>query len=581
MTSQQDLEASAKPEDLPDNRSGGAKPHLGLSDPWLSESKGSDGYFTERRTAQAVRRATLGKWALGLFLGTAALAPHASSWLGHNGDHYYYTSTALQYAGMDYNRALRVTTDYFHYPFPANRLDLGYLYPGMAPLVYPRVVLPVLAVPGVLLLGVSGIYTAGLACGIATLAVLMTWARRRIGLAGLLALPTLLLGTGYASEFMFGIYSEAPLILAVTLMLVAFPLGKAGRPRWRAVAAAGLVPIMMMSRQAPLLPIGMVLGGWLWTWIGSHQARNVWMPFVATVVPTTAVSYWVLSVWAPYDWLPLLLSSTRSKSVHQLIGRLPPLWGESLSTDSAYIWNTDKPLLIFTLLVIVGCVLAIRAPLAGVFLGSMVSGIATFVVNGHPNQFRYLSPSLPMAGVLATLAVSMVATRLTRRAWRRPPIARAATARDPSGPTPENSDRRPFRLSHIGALRLAPIAAATSWITAAALVGVTVAAHSSAPVEGAPSLAVASSHYGRSWPLIVPSGTLICAGSDYEVWFVAPDGTRYPVSGTAMKRSFAAPSLNALMSTRRHDSSRGLLPLLRAGIELCGPKGRSYQKGRL
>ncbi len=76
---------------------------------------------------------------LGLLAGVQAFLPHRHAWVGHNGDHYYYASTALQYAGVGYEESLRVATAYFHYPYSPTQLDLGYLNPAVAPLIYPRV----------------------------------------------------------------------------------------------------------------------------------------------------------------------------------------------------------------------------------------------------------------------------------------------------------------------------------------------------------------------------------------------------------------------------------------------------------
>jgi len=493
-------------------------------------------------------------WVLGVVMAGLALAAHVSSWLGHNGDHYYYTSGALQFAGIDYNASLRATTAYFPYEHATNQLDYGYLNPGFAPLIYPRMVLGVLALPGVTLFGTWGIYTAGMACGLVALVVLLVWTYRRVSPAAALVLPTLLLGTAYATEFMFGIYSEAPLICAVTLMMVAFPLTGQRRLWWRAVAAAGLVPIMMLSRQAPLLPIGMVLGGWLWAAVAARRLRNPWLPFVTTVIPSTAVSYALIGWWAPYDVLPFLLASTKTQTVRQLLHKLPELFWTALKYDARYIWTHDKPLIGFTVLMLVGCVLAIRTPLAGVFLGSLVSGVATFVANGHYNEFRYLAPSLPMGAVLAAMAVVALVHRVRKGTWS--PQLRQST---PS--------------------RWVPVAAVGAWLAVAGLVVATVLLDQPAPVSGALQAPVSQSQLGKAWPLTVPQGTLTCAGDDYQIWFIDPAGARYAVSGTAMKRAFHPPLIQALVLKKLSHSWAATVPLLKLGVQLCGPPGRSYQGG--
>jgi hypothetical protein len=505
-------------------------------------------------TAPARARREWRWWLLGGVLAGLALAAHASSWLGHNGDHYYYTSGALQFAGMDYNASLRTTTELFPYEHATNQLDYGYLNPGFAPLIYPRTVLGILALPGIHLFGVTGIYTAGLACGLVSFVVLLVWTYRRVSPPAALVLPALLLGTAYATEFMFGIYSEAPLICAVTLMMVAFPLTGDRQLWWRALAAAGLVPIMMLSRQTPLLPIGMVMGGWLWVAVGSRRLRNPWLPYLATIVPSTAASYALISWWAPYDVVPFLLVSTKTATIRQLLHKLPELFWSALKHDAHYIWTTDKPLILFTVLMLAGCVLAIRTPLAGVFLGSLGSGVATFVANGHYNEFRYLSPSLPMGAVLAALAVVAAIHRIRG-------TARTVSLR----PSPPSSRVR--------------LGAAAAWLAAVGFVVATVLLAQPAAAARALQEPVSQTQLGRSWPLAVSQGTLTCAGDDYQIWFIDTGGTRYAVSGTAMKRAFHPRIVGELVQRRLRRNWAATVPLLKLGVQLCGPPGRSYQGG--
>jgi hypothetical protein len=493
-------------------------------------------------------------WLAAALAAVGALASHVSSWLGHNGDHYYYTSGALQYASVSYDHSLAATTTQFPYPFPTHNLDYGYLNPGVAPLIYPRTLLGILAQPGIRALGAEGIYSAGLLCGLVTFAVLLAWTYRHIGAAAALVLPTMMLGTAYATEFFLGIYSEAPLICAVTLMLVALPLGH-GERRWaRAVAAAGLVPLMALSRQAPLLPIGMVLGGWLWAAIGTRRLRNEWLPYLVTIVPVTVVSYLLVSLWAPYDALSFLLRTSNSTTTAELLHKLPGMLRVALDYDVAYIWKTDKALLGFAVLALAGLVIAIRTPLAGVFLGSLASGAVTYVANAHYNEFRYFAPSLPMAAVLAAATVVWLARRLRRR--------------------PAHIALRPTHVT-----RLVPVAAASTWLVAATVVAVTIALHQPAPGAAAPSLRVTRAQLGRAWPLTVDSGTLSCAGDDYQIWFTDPAGRRLAVSGTAMKRAFHPPLISAEMIPSRRGDWAAALPLIRAAIPLCGRPGRNYQQG--
>lgn len=524
---------------------------------------------------------------LGLVAGVAAFLPHRQAWVGHNGDHYYYASTALQYAGTGYEESLRIATSYFDYPYSATQLDLGYLNPAVAPLIYPRVVLGLLALPAVSVLGIDGIWFPGLLCGAVSLALLMLLAVRRVGRVALFAVPVLVGVTRYVPEFMFGIYQEAPVILATTLMVLTFPLGRARRTWPHAVAAAGLVPIMMLSRQVPLLPLGMALGGFLWAWVGSRRLRNPWLPFALLVPPVTVLSYWLLSAWAPYNALPFLYTKTGTSTVPGLVEALPRMWRESVGTDWTDLLATDRMMIAVTVAGVLGFVLAVRNPLAGVFVGSMISGTATELLNGQPNDFRYFAPALPVLLLLATLPLAWLIHGLPRLLGQR--------VRDWPGVTLLRAQSRPaasvvhvlpdgrMRISRPEAPGRAPtrrgplLGAAAAWLAVGGAVLATAAMHRPAPIEGAPhELVSAATAGGEPWPFTVPEGTLVCAGPDYQIWFVTPGGLRYAVSGTAMARSLWTPRALDLAPDRFEYAWPEIKPLLTEGMRLCGSH-RSYQ----
>ena len=341
--------------------------------------------------------------------------------MGHNGDHLYYASTALQYAGVGYEESLQQAAAYFDYPFSPTRLDLGYLNPVVAPLIYPRVVLGLIALPAVRAWGVAGIWLPGLLCGALSVLVLTFWAGRRAGPVAAVVLPVMVGSTWYAPEFMFGIYAESPVILATALLLVILPLGTGRRTWWHAVAAAGLVPLMMLSRQVPLQPVGIALGGYVWALAGTRRLANPWWPFVATMVPATVVSYGLVALWAPYDVLSFLYAVTRTSTPGELLGALPAMWSVSMGQDWARVLDRDLPLLVVVGTGLLGLVLACRHPIAGVFLGTLVSAATAEFLNGQPNDFRYAAPTLPVLLVLAAFAVAAAVHALVHLAGRRPP----------------------------------------------------------------------------------------------------------------------------------------------------------------
>lgn len=629
---------------------------------------------------------------VGLVLAAGLVALRPVQWFPINGDHYYYTSAALQFAGYSYDRSLELTGEYFNYVFYSGgrnpyRLDFGFLDPQIAPLIYPRVVLSLLAAPAISWLGIRGVYVPGLVLGTVCLVVLMVLARRRIGTLAMAAIAPLTFGTVYATSFLFGVYSEVPLALAAALMLVAFPLGRARRGWWAAVAAAALVPIMLLSRQAPVLPVGMVLGGWLWTWVGSRRLRNPWLPFVATVIPSTVVSYLVITAWAPYSPLWMLYRWTNTTTLPDLIRAMPAMWRKSMATDLSYTWTNDPGFYLFFALVVFGFVVARRSAMAGVLAGSLLYGVTTFALNGQPNQFRYLSPALPVMILVAAIAVTRLVAWARRRPWWVPELALpcsviaaptsglevassdplivvatdpggirvepavvpapgvvaaaaegggaevpvvAAADRDGSGatavgdaraadaadaadaaadegadapvdgsgagsgagpgaddppgatsPVPDKGNSAGLRWGRTGravwaATGWPALLAAAAWMTVAALLGATALTHETAPLRGAPRLYLHPEVWPHPWPFPETSGVLTCAGSDFQVWFIASNGRRYAVSGTAMAASLFNPRINVAFAPYE-DPLETLAPLLNAAMPLC-EHGRTFRK---
>jgi len=157
-----------------------------------------------------------------------------------------------------------------------------------------------------------------------------------------------------------------------------------------------------------------------------------------------------------------------------------------------------------------------------------------------------------MALVLAGLACTVALRRLRRLPW--------------------HAQLRPSTTS-----RLAPAGPVAAWLASATVVTATVLLNQSAPIDDAHSVRIDQASLS-AWPLTVRSGTLSCSGNDYEIWFTDDHGTRYAVSGTAMKRSFRRPTIEAVWRSDLRRSWASYIPLLRTGMHLCDPSGRTYQK---
>jgi hypothetical protein len=262
------------------------------------------------------------------------------------------------------------------------------------------------------------------------------------------------------------------------------------------------------------------------------------------------------------------------------------MWGDSLGVDWAQLVGQDPAMLVVAALGLAGLVLAGRNPVAGVFLGSMASGWATELLNGQPNAFRYLSPSLPPLLLLGALAVAWPVhllprvLGLTARAW--PGSGLIQPVRRPAPGTVHvlpDGRMRIVRAAPAGTppTRWGPVAAAAAaWVAVTAAITGAVVVHPAAPLEGAAREYLAAESFPHVWPFSALDGTLVCAGSDYQMWFVTQDGVRYALSGTAMASSLWTPRVLTLAPVRYTHGWPELRPLLTEGMRLCGA-GRVFQ----
>jgi hypothetical protein len=504
------------------------------------------------------KKRTVGLAAAALVVAALALLSHVSSWVGHNGDQVYYAATALQFHGVPYAQSLRETTSYFHYPFSYTRLNYGYLNPNAAGLLYPRFLLPLLAAPWTGLMGVRGSFVPGLVMGVLSCLVIVVLAWRRVGRAGALVLPAMLLGSALVTEYLFGIYSETPLVLLTALLLTQLPLGVT-RGRWHVLTAAALVPLILLSRQVPLLPPAMVVGGWLWAAVATRRVRNEWLPFVLATIPVTGVTYALIARWAPFPLLSYLEAVTRTSTVVGLLRKLPGLFSHAVIRDVTDALRQDRLGPVLVAVGLVGLVLAVRSPLAGVLIGSLLSGLVTIGVNGGQDDLRYMIPSLPPLALLAAVGVSWGWRRVRRRPWVPPLIAQPARMPDPET-TPTVVAGRRWR----------PVWSAAAACLALGLVVVAVLdLYGPADTSHARTAFVSAANWPGRWPLTITGGTLTCAGSDYQVWLVSRSGIRYAVSGTAMSHSLFTPRINSVRAGKNAYSWPALIPLLEAGMRLC------------
>jgi hypothetical protein len=111
----------------------------------------------------------------------------------------------------------------------------------------------------------------------------------------------------------------------------------------------------------------------------------------------------------------------------------------------------------------------------------------------------------------------------------------------------------------------------------AGLVWGTAAVHPTAPIAAAEQERLYAVSWPHLWPFTVAEGTLICAGQDYQIWFVTPEGRHYAVSGSAMAASFSQPRVLELEPPGTAYGWPEIKPMLTEGMHLCGSH-RGFQQ---
>ncbi|HET7901583.1 MAG TPA: hypothetical protein VFL59_10380 [Candidatus Nanopelagicales bacterium] len=506
--------------------------------------------------SQRAARTLAGLGAVALVvLAVALVAGHRpfAGFVGHNGDHYYYASMSLQFAGWPYEDSLREAARYFSYPLPYRLLDRGYLNPQFSPLIYPRTALPLMSVPFVRAAGgLDGLWVPGVLCGLGSLVTVAVMAWRRFGRLAAASTIALFLFSVQATEFSFGIYTEAQTILVIALLLLVLPLDHVKRSWPSVLTACLLVGSLLFIRQVVVVPLAMVALGWLHALVTRHGWRNAWLPY-SWILAAAAAVQWVSNVWAPYDPFLFLKAIFKVDSRSAVLRDIPARFWNSIVVDSHTVWTKDRALVLMVLLALVGAWKLRRTAWPAVTVGALLAGLLTTALNGTPTGFRYLSPALPSLVVLGGVGAAVLVSSLL--AALRLPVRRTRVGTSPS--------TRRRALVGLGATAAA----------CAVLVAGTIAEYQAAPLDSGTSAHVSrATAKPGTWPIVDDGGTLICAGDDAQIWFRSDDGTLYAFSGTAMARSFLTPRLMSRSAQPVAFSWTASADLLAQGIALCrGP----------
>ncbi len=459
---------------------------------------------------------------------------------GNNGDHLYYVAYSKIMNGERYRDALASTAEFFNYQRPSEVLDYEWLDVAIAPLIYPRLVLSALIAGSIKLFGIYGVWIPSLACGVITHSLWWGLLRTRLGnqKAGIVMLLISL--SPQLTELRFGIYTEAPLLLFLTLWFVY--VSKAFQPDSN-VRFINLAPLMLLTpligltRQSLLIPIV----GFLIFALNQISTQHSSAESKRLIVNMFLVLIWLficqalINKWAPYDSTVFAMVQNGVTNRLDLIMKSPENLVRIFGLESSRLLNlssTFDPIYFISVLVIpIFSVKIIGWRQSIVVLGVTSVCLVATVLNGRATGLRYLAPVIPV--FLSSIAHKKVKS----------PVA--------------SSSKR----NHIVLYLLSSLVLLVSFLSVSTL-------------RYQPSIKnwqpISSASFRTSWPLTIDSGWLGCAGHDLQVWFKSPDGKLYAVSGTALQRRFFAPSIEELSIKKRDQLISPTRLLMKYGLRLCG-----------
>jgi len=465
-----------------------------------------------------------------------------------NGDQMYYTSMMLQYSGVGYRDSLDEVAAYFSYAGDWHKAR--FLNPDIAPLVYPRTVLPLLGDIFLPLMGIKAIFVPGILCGLGTLALIGVAARRwgaTWALAPPLAIFVLSRGWSYWGT---GLFTESVLMLVVVAAFLCLPLA-GRRPSTSGFVWLGTLAIVAsLTRQAGMLVPAMCVcaaaGDVLLSRGDRRSVLRLWLPYVGCSLLAGVTSTVAISKWAPYDvlaWTRLQYpGQSTSGALVSALTELPGKVGQAY----AALFPGSIALALVLILGLAATVLLMREPLGWAILGAAAVPVATAALNGI-DVLRYLSPVCP----LFVVAQAVVLHRfLEPRSMHYRSLL-------------SHHEHQAVSTQSRAARSMVLVAIATSALVIFA--SYVVSRPSPLEVVGKAS---AATLVGQ-WPLSVPSATVLCGGSDGEVW-LRVKGIDYAFSGTALAhRDLWVPSAKDLRLPSTRPWAGQSLGLLTKTLDLC------------
>jgi|SRR5690554_124802 len=278
-------------------------------------------------------------------------------------------------------------------------------------LVKPRVVLPALAVPFVLLFGPNGLGVTTVLLTVVLVFVLYKLLSSRYGRFAAVATLALMMCSFYIMVFNIGMLTESATALWGALSLVAaYRYQQTGSARWIVVMVA-VTALSGFTRQATFIAGGAFVIAWLASLVLRTERGRWGVPALA--IAGTAIVVQLLQSWLfpTFSQLDQFVKMTGTSSLGEALLATPELVRSILTKDLRSFIVNDQALIVIIALSLISMVVLWRRSESHLLLGAIL-GVALYnITNGNATDFRYAIPGLVFFMVSIALLMSRIQSR--------------------------------------------------------------------------------------------------------------------------------------------------------------------------
>lgn len=464
-----------------------------------------------------------------------------SSLDGRNGDHFYYVAYAHMMNGHGYRDALEMSASFFSYERPSVHLDYEWMDVAIAPLLYSRTVLSAFLALAMRVFGDQGVWIPTIVMGSITHFMWWRLLSRSISRVHAGMVMLVLAMTPVLTEVRFGLYTESPLILLLTVYVLLCLRCLERLTLLRFISLQILLVLIAFTRQALWIPIAFSVGLFIHALFRQKSRFRQYLCTLTLILGWSLFLHFAVRKWAPYDPTTYAFEQNKVAGMEELIRTTAANIFRIFRGDIGQVMSYGRVggiLLVASLASVPWLMVVMRGhPLASGALGVLAVSTATTVLNGRSTGFRYMTPVIVVGLFLASL--------------------RPRRDRQTSSPELSSRDGREGVLL-VGLLVILGV------------VGVSTCRVAFSKDEVKTWSRIEESTFPSTWPLVEDEGEIGCAGDDFQVWFKSSDGEVYAVSGPALQRRFFLKSVDEISAFPRVTLVSPTHELLRFGMTLCG-----------